>query len=425
MNELFPRAVVPTASPRKIFAVPRSRWWLVSGFAIAWLAVGWFGSAMTAFAQTDEAESGKFVLLRNDRVLRGDVQIAGESVIVRRGGSEIRMPAKEVIGARDSLESLFELREQWFAARTSSRPIQRALSAARWCIDHGLNRQAAQQLMVVYHADPENSEAQHLESRLRNLTRPEEPKQNTSEVQQASFVEADSEIQRSSEILNPSQPVDPLHSEVMNSWLLHAFTARVQPILLAKCAQCHDQSLSDAPGNFALSRPVHSSRPGRQITEANLRAILKLCDPGKSAASPLVVMAKKDHGPKSSPRQHATGMPADSVLMKTLESFVDQLPLRSELKVAEEDPVFEETAKASDPSMVAPASFVDESTSAEDAGDPRDTSSQWSPPGNAKKDGPSRPVRLPRVEQPLSKDLFNRQTELIEMFRGTMHSQAE
>lgn len=455
MNETIPLTAVLTASSRKFFAVSYPDGRLVRGLLIGWFLIGWCGPITTATVRANEAaissaaesssapiekDASEFVLLRNDRVLRGDVQISGESVIVRRGGSEIRLPAKEVIGSRDNLDALFELREQWRSARTSPRPIQRALSAARWCVDQGLHRQAVEQLMIIYRTDPQNSEAQHLESRLRNLTRPNDPKPKASEVQPANFVEATNEAKQVDVQSPTAEPTDHLHEAVMNSWLLHAFTARVQPILLAKCAQCHDQNLSDQASDFALHRSLHSSRPGRRITEANLRAILTLCEPGNPDASPLIQMAKSDHGAKASHRSESTSLPTGSVLLRTLESFVDQLPLRSELKVVEVDPILAETPRASDATRVARASFIDEAAGVDFSSDKTPPSSEWSPtnasesissqttnpPSNdADKRGPIRPKRLPKVEQPLSKDLFNRQTELIELFRGTLNSNAK
>ncbi|WDQ19283.1 hypothetical protein [Rhodopirellula sp. P2] len=398
------------------------------------------------------AEHSGFILLRNDRVLRGDVQIAGESVIVRQGGSEIRLPAKEVIGARDSLEALFELRQEWLTARTSPRPLPRALSAARWCVDQGLHPQAVQQLMDVYQIDPNNTEARHLESRLRNIARPDSPDSPSSDVQHASYVEM-SETQVSAvsstgtdedqplPIAPPkSTPTDRLHEEVMDSWLLHAFTARIQPILLARCAQCHDQSLSADAGDLRLMRPIHSSRPTRRITEANLREILKHCVPGDPAASPLVRMAQQEHGQKPSQRQNATFLPSDSALLKTLESFVDQLPRLSELKASLPEPNAPRSPIKASTHPVAAASFVAESAGTDAANKEFDSSPSWSPLENAdvklspgekptiattESEARDRPRRLPKVEQPLSKDLFNRQTELIELFRGTLPTRAD
>ncbi|WP_231846422.1 hypothetical protein [Rhodopirellula baltica] len=457
MNETIPRTAALPASSRNFFAVLSPARRLVSGLIIGWFLTGWCGPATTATVRANEAaissstdsssnstekDEGEFVLLRNDRVLRGDVQSSGESVIVRRGGSEIRLPAGEVIGSRDNLDALFELREKWRSARTSTRPTQRALSAARWCVDQGLHRQAVEQLMVVYRNDPQNSEAQHLESRLRNLTRPSDPEPKTSEVQQASFVETANETEQTNVApenapSSSDEPTDHLHDAVMNSWLLHAFTARVQPILLAKCAQCHDQNSSDLTSDFALHRPVHSSRPGRRITESNLRAILRLCEPGNPDASSLIQMAKSDHGAKASPRNESTSLPPGSVLLRTLESFVDQLPLPSELKVVEVDPILAETPRGIDPNGVAQASFIDEAADADFSGDKTPSSPHWpatdasesthSQTANLRskdddKRDPARPKRLPKVEQPLSKDLFNRQTELIELFRGTLRS---
>ncbi|WP_236695984.1 hypothetical protein [Rhodopirellula islandica] len=403
-------------------------------------------------ASNSPDDQSDFILLRNDRVLRGDVQIAGESIVIRRGGSEIRLPAKEVIGARDNLEALFELRQEWLAARTSPRPLPRALSAARWCVDQGLHPQAVQQLMDVYQLDPNNTEAQHLESRLRNIARPDSSDSPPSDVQQASYVETTEEhvLAVSSTSIHEnhdlpiappkSTPTDRLHEEVMDSWLLHAFTARIQPILLARCAQCHDQSLSDDAGDLQLIRPIHSSRPTRRITEANLREILKHCVPGDPAASPLVRMAQQDHGQKTSHRQHTTSLPSDSALLKTLESFIDQLPRLSELKETRPESNSPTSPNAVPLKQVAAASFVKESLGVQTSKEEFETSPSWSPLANSdvklspsetpalaptESQGGDRPRRLPKVEQPLSKDLFNRQTELIELFRGTLPTRAD
>jgi hypothetical protein len=426
--------------------------------------MGWITPLSSVWAQSDapavraaalanssepSVDEPHFVLLRNDRVLRGNVQIAGESVIVRRGGSEIRLPAKEVIGARENLESLFQLRQKWLSARTSARPLMQALSAARWCVDQGLHSQAVQQLMLVYQLDPHNTEAQHLESRLRNAVQPNTSDPPPSDVHQANYVEMPNEqaattippnIDEQSHLVEPSKqttPNDRLHQDVMNSWLLHAFTARVQPILLARCAQCHDQNFKDDVGDFHLNRPIHSSRPTRQITEANLREILKHCVPGDPAASPLLKMAKLDHGQQTSVRQSKTSLPPDSALFKTLKSFVDQLPTLSELPEPAAEPIASQIATQRKNQPIAMASHVEGSTHAESPSEELGTNSAWSPLANSVGELPpietsspspiakqerERPRRLPKVERPLSEDLFNRQTELIELFRGAIHT---
>ncbi|MFG0264700.1 MAG: hypothetical protein ACF8AM_06030 [Rhodopirellula sp. JB055] len=404
-------------------------------------------------ATADSSESNvaptNFVLLRNDRVLRGNVQVADESVVIRRGGSEIRLPAKEVIGARDSLESLFELRQKWRDPRTSARPLMRALSAARWCVDHGLHSQAVQQLMLVYRLDPDNTEAKHLESRLRNAVQPDESHSTSSEVHQANYVEMSNEQVATAVSTNGDErpylaesseentPIDRLHRDVMNSWLLHAFTARVQPILLARCAQCHDQNWKDEVGDFHLNRPIHSSRPTRQITEANLREILKHCVPGDPAASPLLKMAKQDHGLLTSVRPPNTSLPPDSALFKTLHSFVDQLPTLSELPAPTAEPIASQARNEHPNHPIAMASHLEGASVPNSSLGEIESVADWTPfenhdaglppnetssPSQTDKQERERPRRLPKVERPLSEDLFNRQTELIELFRGTLTS---
>ncbi|MCC9658114.1 hypothetical protein [Rhodopirellula halodulae] len=421
------------------------------GIAHAMCLVGLFILAhMTEVAHADETKfhdrsqhKQQFVLLRNDRVMTGLVEVTGESIVIHKDGSEIRVPAKDVIGARDDLHALFELRQQWMRPRSSQRPEQRALSAAKWCVDQGLYSEATKQLLTIYQIDPQSREAQQIESRLRHVTKPSVANEvNPSPVQQAGYVESkpkklqelpaghsvelisavsttSDEVHRQDD-LNPiptSQPsndspeLDSLHREVMNSWLLHAFTARVQPILLSQCASCHRDG-GEASGSLQFVRPLHSSRPNRRITEANLRSALAASVPGSPESSPLIQMAKRKHGSDGPGQTASVPLQGDSVLLLTLESFVAQLPQSVSVSNQPSEP-------SSSSAAVQPATFVenDETEPIQPSDSLESTTQKTSRSQISTPEATSRPQRLPTVEQPHSKDLFNRQTELLEMFR--------
>lgn len=461
------RSAVKTAEQalrREPLRRPRSRGWMSRCCAIALMHV--CGqvfvcgiAAQRLPAQSSSTESARadtqYVLLNNDRVISGNVVLRGESVIVRRGGeSELTLRVDRVLAVAPDLPALFAAR-----ARTQRRPsvpsIQHLLADTRWCIDQGLAAQAAELLMRVYAISPQHPVALQLESRLRRTaTAYRELTESSAAEPLATDPTAVKNIlpvshsveEGSLESIGGELPVSVTAASAPAS--LHWFTAKVQPILISRCAKCHHEQ-ADVPTNWNLALPPGGSlRVTQRGSIANLEATLRLCNPSRPEASELIARAMQDH---SRAGAKATRSDADSppirehemALLRTMVDWISGLPdqslpaLQSHGSREDGDDFRPETSgplspiAATDaalslhrpPAMLPPLSQP--STSSElitsdplaftadvsFGGQPDERRSHFraAPQGTASR---TQPTRLPIVENPNDVHHFNRETQL-------------
>ncbi len=393
------------------------RWW---GVVVAMIgtAIGLW-SDTPAFSQTrlsHERRGGvQYVLLDTDRVLSGTVLVQGESVIIRRGNdAEVVLRAEQVAAVADDLPQLYEARTK-SAGRRPTSSVDTRLSDARWCIDQGLAAHATEALMNVYAVAPSHPVAMQLESRLRRLI------ESSSVVRvgdQGQWSEHESENNSAaSDIIQPvSHSVAKFADESeLNSGInattapasLHAFTARVQPILISRCGQCHHEQSSQTTNWNLVLPPGGAVRVTQRGSVANLRATIPFCDSADPQNSELMKRALTNHSGLDTEkppiavheRSLAYTLAAWMALLgPTPDSSLDADPLEIQWNDPSEplNPI-EPTDVAS--SLVSPprANIL-----------PRNTERQ---PANS-----DQPTRLPMVENPDSVEHFNRETLLRRKF---------
>ncbi|MCM2370583.1 hypothetical protein [Aporhodopirellula aestuarii] len=380
----------------------------------------------------------QYVLLNNDRVLSGTVWARGQSVIVRRGNeAELTLQARQVVAVADDLPALFEARIRSLRRRTLP-SVDDLIGDLRWCIDQGLPNEATGLLMKIYAVSPNHPVALQLESRLRRMavaqsTPNASPENEINETVDDFASEGVSPASHMVErqplepaLSTPALPINPTTAPAS----LHYFTAKVQPILISRCARCHHDEAPVATNWNLVLPPSGALRVTQRGSIANLEATLAYCDPRNPFSSTLIEKATLDHhqptGTEPSPNEKPQPPIAEHelALVRTLGDWISSLPPQksrlsgpatttTDIEAVEEGPL-----SPIRPSEV--AAFL----SSPPAPEMSDPSLQPEPPldeftpfpepqhRSVTDPGLSRPVRLPIVENPDDVRHFNRETRL-------------
>ncbi|QDS89396.1 hypothetical protein EC9_35950 [Rosistilla ulvae] len=208
------------------------------------------------------------VLLDNDQVLFGKAKQEGDRIVIEQSdGAIIRLPVDSVRCWGPDIKSLFQFRMD-----QRERPsIRSHLIDARWCLNNGLYREAANELLQLYELSPENAEGKRLEQQLRTLTERVQP------VSAEEPVVADK--------VTDHVHISPLATQ--------QFTRVIQPILMNRCGSCHDTTDNS---KFSLLRLPGVSRVSASMTHRNLQHVVSWIDTNDPLKSPLLDYAQRGHG---------------------------------------------------------------------------------------------------------------------------------
>jgi hypothetical protein len=231
------------------------------------------------------------LLLREGGVLSGQISHAGDRYFVTEPGSEISVAAANVELVCRSLPDAYEHRRSALQQPTADDH----LALAEWCLCYDLFSQAAEQLIAVRGLDARHPKLAVLERRLAVASR-------TLDARSAHSPSAASESSAIRAIEQPKPFVGEVTSEAVER-----FARKVQPILVNNCtnAGCHR---SNGSQSFQLDRALLHDMGNRRSTQQNLAAVLALVDRERPQESPLLKVARTDHGgmtrPIFGPRQH-------------------------------------------------------------------------------------------------------------------------
>jgi hypothetical protein len=243
--------------------------------------------------------AGRVLLLDNQRVLEGEVVRVGDQYRVRRDGGETLLPVERVLAVCPDLNAAYRLLRD----RIEPRDAAARLRLAQWCDANGLRPEAVAEAQAVVELQPRSTDAQALLKLYR----------------QKAAAPAPATVAPKPATVAATPPVaDPIDC---STEALKRFTAKVQPVLLNTCVNCH--AAEDA-GQFRLTR-IHSS--GRNATTAmsqNLAATLAQVDRTKPLASPLLQLASTAHGGATAPPLRDRGMPAFKQLEDWVRMVVDE-----------------------------------------------------------------------------------------------------
>ena len=222
------------------------------------------------------------LVLRNGRVVRGEITQVGDRFIVAIGDTdEVAVPVASVDLQCDSLEEAYRRRSERLSPAATA-AIHLAL--ADWCLTNGLLPQAAEQLMVAQQLEPENAEVARFERRLHLAARHgETPAAAHSAKTAAGPVK-----------LEPQADLDQFTRGLPSGTLEH-FTSGIQPLLVNRCGAsgCHGPN---AESEYRLARPMAGRLASRRLTQRNLYASMQFVDKEKPLSSQLILQATQAHG---------------------------------------------------------------------------------------------------------------------------------
>jgi hypothetical protein len=261
---------------------------------LALILVAVLAPAGIAWAGDDAApaqSTGKVLVLDNERTLEGNIEQRGDQYRVRRTVGELWVQKENVLRLCDSYKDAYA----FLRSRANQRDPDEHLRLAHWCQLHGLRAEAVAEVSEAVDLRPEHAESRRL---LRNLQRAAVVGPQTAQTARAT--QAAENTQAATNV---------------NSDSVSAFVARVQPILMNACANCHANGRG---GDFKLARTYDGGAVGRKTTLQNLTAVLAQVNKENYQASPFLAKSISAHG--SSALAPLKGR--DSLAYRTLEDWV-------------------------------------------------------------------------------------------------------
>jgi hypothetical protein len=254
------------------------------------ISVGFFLHAQDG---PTERINGKILLLKTGHAMEGDIEKVGTQLCVRRGKSEVWIAEDKAIRLCADWDDAYAYAQTQIKLDDANDRVK----LARWCHMHRLTEKALEQARVALELQPHNSDAKQIVTLLERALKEPPAKPAT---------RAPAEPTRSAE---PPPTVDVSFESLV------AFSTKVQPILMNRCAACH---ASAAGGRFRLDRVSESGQ--KASTQRNLAAVLAHVDLDRPAISPFLVKAITPHGDgQSPPIKDRTAKP-----MQTMQQWVEQ-----------------------------------------------------------------------------------------------------
>ncbi len=250
--------------------------------AVLALYCGGFFCAHGVVLAVDVAPSSTLLLLRNGRVLQGEIEHEADRYRVRLSNGEIHVHQREVTAVCADLPAAY----QALLATGQSQSVEHRLRIAVWCIDQRLYEQATAELELAKSMSPKDRRIEYVARRLQLA---QEPPPSTQPVErQASTPEliTHEELNRLVRSLPKGTP--------------EQFADVVQPILLSRCAtsRCHGLA-ADQP--LRLIRPPTNKSQASRITQRNLNSVLDFVDHAHPHDSRLLRAASEPHGESAHP----------------------------------------------------------------------------------------------------------------------------
>ncbi|MEZ6135038.1 MAG: hypothetical protein R3C53_09035 [Pirellulaceae bacterium] len=267
------------------------------------------------------------VLLKNDRILLGDVEVRGDTYVVQIAEqSSVSLSKSQVAYVGRNLADLYAYKLQSIKKWEVGDHFQ----MTRWCLTHGLRNEA-----VLHYGEVAKQAAGHprvkqlaIEIKLKLLEVPEfrtfvgiEPVAGPpSLVQRSGAKQLGSPTQPGggSDVVSASGTLsaDTLQMNVVqHPQIVQQFSSRVQPILINRCSQaaCHGSQ-----GSNALRLVAPFGRSSNELSSQNLASVLEQISPTSDQLSPLLAYATTAHGLQRKPGIEVT----ESTLITELRNWI-------------------------------------------------------------------------------------------------------
>ncbi|HEV3203772.1 MAG TPA: hypothetical protein VGY77_05285 [Gemmataceae bacterium] len=267
-------------------------------FLFIWALAALFAGLVPADSPKTPANAGQILVLRNERIIQGQIEMEGKQYRIRRQVGETWVPADQVLFLCNSMEEAYH----FLRGRANLRDVDERMRLAKWCHLHGLRKEAVAEATAAVELRPQSIAALRLLQTLQRTA-------DTAEAKVISSVKMESSADRETtpKALPPSLEAS---AETMGQ-----FIRRVQPVLMNTCASCH---MSGRAGAFKLVRAYDGGMVSRKATQENLTAVLTQINREKWEVSPFLVKAVSLHGNTGQPPLKGRQSPA----FKSLEEWV-------------------------------------------------------------------------------------------------------
>ncbi len=248
-------------------------------------------------AQSETHVSGKYVVLKDDKVIEGAVTLRGDVVVVRHGALDRPYTKSQIQFVAESKDEVYK----FMLAKVHATDVAARLQVARWCMFSGMREQALTETREVQKLQPGNKDAAAL-ARSLELSLQQFPPENSPKMSAPAAPTFPTELRTA-----PPVPPTPAEPELdVTPEAANLFATRVQPFLANQCVECHTKP--DA-GKFKLVR-VAPGEVAQQATRANLRAVAGQLRKDEPVSSPFLVKALAAHGGQKLPSVASRQAPA-------------------------------------------------------------------------------------------------------------------
>lgn len=239
-------------------------------FLLSLSLVALLGAEEPAPASAQPTIKGKVLLLENDRVLEGEIEMVGDRYKIKRTIGETWLPTNNVVRLCPSMDDAY----LFLRSRTNLEDADERLKLVSWCVRYGLKERALEEAGAAVQLRPEHTPSIRLLTHLK-----------------ASIEQDQLRKEINTTVLTEEIPTV-LPIEVAND-SLSIFATRIQPILMNTCANCHSTGKG---GNFKLQRVYELSKPNQKNLQQNLAAVLGQVNLQQPDNSPFLGKALTLHG---------------------------------------------------------------------------------------------------------------------------------
>jgi hypothetical protein len=209
----------------------------------------------------------KWLLLRNGRMLFGEVLKDTAGYLYQYHGARMRFSLTEVEAVTDTKSDIYRYKKN----RIAPNDLEERLELARWCLQHSLVEEAKTETKSVLAAAPDHARAKKLLNNLQSNKPPMMTQQEQKHAQGGASLAGE--------------------AAGFGDEAIDQFTDRVQLILINKCGKCHCNSRHES--DFKLS---NRTRITPSVTKTNFRAAELMVDLNSPGRSKLLEMAITPHG---------------------------------------------------------------------------------------------------------------------------------
>jgi hypothetical protein len=220
----------------------------------------------------------RLLVLASGRVVSGTITQSAGGYVVEKPNGNLLVPFEQVrLEAADLPEAYRKLRAT-MKAPTATHHV----GLAQWCLTNQLFDPARAELREALLLEPNRGDIRTMLQRLEEILDPK----------------------ATAPVAPPPQPLTADGFEPPESSSLaglpedaaHEFVAKVQPILLNKCGNASCHAATSQSSSFRLTAVHSGSGSHRVFVERNLAAVLRLVDPQRPDASPLLTVPRGNHG---------------------------------------------------------------------------------------------------------------------------------